>query len=486
MRLSVLPIIVLLIIGFFIQPLPALAQVADSTFLSLNEQQLLAIIRQYHPYLQQANLQVDQAGAFIRESRGAFDPVLSTGFDKKTFDEQLYYTYFNPELVIPTWYGIEIYGGLEEILGNRTAVERTVGKTSYLGVSVPLAKDLVLDKRRAVLRQAKIMLNQTSAERQNLVNDLLNESLTTYWNWVKEYQVFKVLQDAVQVNTDRYKFIRAEAQQGLRAAIDTTEALTQLQQFQLMEAEAYLRFQNAGLELSNFLWQNENRPFDWNERIVPDSTWQTRADWITELPPLEELVLAARLEHPKLKAYQFKLGVQEIERKLKFQNLLPKADLKYNLLNKGYNVLDKVDRAFLENNYKIGFDFQLPLFLRQGRGAYQQTQLKIRQTNLDIDQLQLEIENKIRSYYNDLMILKKQINITENSYSNYERLFRGENLRFTVGESTLFLLNARENKVLESLQKLVELKTKWFKSKAALVWAGGRWGILPYTSTVPE
>jgi outer membrane protein TolC len=463
-------------------PLTGLAQSKDSVLYSLNESELVAILRKYHPYLQQANLQLDQAKAFIRESRGAFDPLLAGGWDKKTFDQQLYYNYFNPEIVIPTWYGIEVYGGLEEVIGTRTDIERTLGKTSYLGISVPLAKDLVLDKRRAVLQQAKIMLNQTAAERQTLINDLLNEALSVYWVWTRNYQVYKILNNAVQVNAERYRFIRLEAQQGLRAAIDTTEALTQLQQFQLMEADAWLQFQNAGLELSNFLWLEESQPFAWNDRIVPDSSWMSVNDWNNDLPALDELVRTASLEHPKLRSYQFKLGVQEIERRLKFQSLLPKADLKYNLLNKGYNVLDKVDRAFLENNYKVGISFQMPLFLRQGRGAYQQAQIKIRQTNLEIDQVRLEIENKVRNYYNELVTLRKQIGINENSYENYLRLFRGESLRFEVGESTLFLLNARENKVLESLQKLVELKTKWYKSKASLVWAGGRWGLLPYTT----
>ena len=482
MRVSVIRVIIWLL--YLVQGIPVTgqAQSADSVLYTLSESELIAILRKYHPYLQQANLQVDQAKAFIRESRGAFDPLIAGGWDKKTFDDQLYYNYFNPEIVIPTWYGIEIYGGLEEVIGTRTDIERSLGKTSYLGISVPLAKDLVLDKRRAVLQQAKIMLNQTGAERQNLINDLLNESLSVYWAWTRNYQVYKILNNAVQVNSDRYRFIRLEAEQGLRAAIDTTEALTQLQQFQLMEAEAWLQFQNAGLELSNYLWLEESQPFAWNDRIVPDSSWMTINDWNNDLPALDELVRTASLEHPKLQSYQFKLGVQEIERRLKFQSLLPKADLKYNLLNKGYNVLDKVDRAFLEINDKVGISFQMPLFLRQGRGAYQAAQIKIRQTNLEIDQVRLEIENKVRNYYNELMTLRKQIGINENSYENYLRLFRGESLRFEVGESTLFLLNARENKVLESLQKLVELKTKWYKSKASLVWAGGRWGLLPYTA----
>ena len=51
---------------------------------------------------------------------------------------------------------------------------------------------------------------------------------------------------------------------------------------------------------------------------------------------------------------------------------------------------------------------------------------------------------------------------------------RGEDIRFKVGESSLFLLNTRENKVLESMQKLAELKTKFFKSYRAVGWASGQ------------
>lgn len=452
------------------------AQMQDS-LLTLSESQYLAIIRNFHPYLQQAGLAVKQAKAVVRESRGAFDPVLGTGFERKTFDDKLYYSYFNPEITIPTWYGIELFGGAEEVLGDRVTPEKTLGQSSYLGISVPLGKDLVLDKRRAVLRQSRVILQQTRAEQRNIANDLIKEALVVYWNWVKQYQVYQLLKQLVEVNADRYRFVRIEAEQGLRAAIDTTEALSQLQQFQLLESEAGLGFLNAGLELSNFLWLDEKDVFAWSNRIIPDTAWVNKQGWISEIPALEELVTSARMEHPKLQSYRFKLDVLDIEKRLKFQSLLPKMDLKYNLINKGYNALNKVDGAFLQNNYKFGFDFQMPLFLRQGRGAYQQSLIKIRQSNLELDQVQWEIENKIRNYYNELMALRNQINIYENAYRNYQRLFGAEELRFKIGESTLFLLNSRENKMLEAQQKLLDLKTKWYKSQAGLLWAGGRLGI---------
>jgi outer membrane protein TolC len=456
------------------------AQNIDSTkSLLLSEGQLLAIVKNFHPYLQQAKLRVNIASAAITESRGAFDPVLQTAFDRKTFDDKLYYSYFNPELVVPTWYGIELYGGLENVLGEKVNTESSLGKTSYLGISVPVARDLVLDKRRAILRQAILLKQQSQAEQLLVENDILYGALTAYWNWVREYQAYQIIGNVVALNAGRYRLVCIEAQQGARPAIDTVEALAQLQQFQFMQSDALLKFQNAGLDLADFLWLKETERFPWNNHIRPDSVWLEQNDWRKTPPPLEELVRRAALEHPKLQSYKVKTDWLRVEKKLKFQSLLPKADLKYNLLNKGYYVFDQLDGALLQNNYKFGFSFQMPLILRQGRGAYQQTVFKIKENELQIDQYQLEIENKLKIYYNEVFTLASQIALYELNLQNYQQLLKGEDLRFRLGESSLFLLNARENKALEVAQKLIELKTKWYKSYAALSWAQGRLGIMP-------
>jgi len=46
-------------------------------------------------------------------------------------------------------------------------------------------------------------------------------------------------------------------------------------------------------------------------------------------------------------------------------------------------------------------------------------------------------------------------------------------LKFSNGESSLFVVNSRENKVLEMQQKLTELKAKLYKSKCAIDWVSG-------------
>jgi len=112
--------------------------------------------------------------------------------------------------------------------------------------------------------------------------------------------------------------------------------------------------------------------------------------------------------------------------------------------------------------------------LSQGRGEYRSAKIKIQETNLDLAQTRVVIDNKVRYYFNELTTLQSQVRIAEGNLSNFRRLFTGENMLYRAGESSLFMLNMREIKLLESLKKVVELKTSFFKSYQSLQWAAGQ------------
>ncbi|MBL0358457.1 MAG: TolC family protein [Chitinophagaceae bacterium] len=227
----------------------------------LSETAFIAIVKKFHPVTSQADIAVQKAAAGIVIARGGFDPSLYLNNDQKTFDGKNYYNYGNTELKIPTWYGIEVKAGFENNGGRFLNSEVSSGQSSYIGLSVPLAKNLLIDKRRAVLQQAKIFKSQTEAERLNIINNLLYDAYTAYWNWVKEYQLYEVMGNTVKINEARFELVKIGYRQGDRPAIDTIEALTQLQSFQYLQSESQVRLKNAAVELSNFLWLENNRFF---------------------------------------------------------------------------------------------------------------------------------------------------------------------------------------------------------------------------------
>ncbi len=451
----------------------AAVTMAQEPVLTLSPEDYLAIVRQYHPVAKQAVWQVNAAEAQLLSSRGMFDPSVYFTNEQKNFSGKEYYKYSNVQLKIPTWFGVELMGGIENNAGVYADPELTQGQSSYAGLSIPLGKNLLMDKRRAALAQAKLMVNQSKAEQQLALNDLLYEAIGAYWNWVRDYQVYKIVSNAVEINEKRYNLLKVTVEQGDRAGADSTEALTQLLSFRAVLNDAWMRFQNSGYELSNYLWTKEEQPYLLPSTISPSVKMDVINPYSIPYQPLNDLLVVADSVHPKLQSYQYKLQSLDFERKLKFQSLLPTLNLKYNALAEGYQWWNGINSTSMQNNYKFGVDAGIPLLLRQGRGDYRSAKIKIQSVEIERDYTRQSISNKIRQYHTEMVNLLQQVSLSEQALKAYQKVFEVELMKFEIGESTLFMINSRENKVLEAQQKVTDVKAKFFKSLYGVQWAAG-------------
>ena len=432
----------------------------------------LKIVQTYHPIAKQAGIGVLKSQAQILQARAGFDPILSHYSIQKTFDGKNYYDYHAPELKIPTWYGIELHSGIENLQGARLNPDQTLGETSYIGISVPLARNLFIDQRRASLQQAKLMNKMALQEQRTILNNLFSDAMASYWNWVKSVRVLKIVNQNLQIAEARVSFVKRSVELGERPAVDTVEATTQQQYFDNLYQAKWVERENARLDLSVYLWQENNTPQDLPSEVQPGEVaneFSLLANFDLNLPSLLEKAYA---NHPELSAYQYKIEGLQVEKKLKFQSLLPKLDVSYNALSKGLSPSIET-RGLFENNYQYGFKFEMPLRLSKGRADFQLAKLKIQEESLNLAQKRQQIQVKISSYYNQVEALKKQIRTQEMALSNYQTLVKAEESRFAQGESSLFLINSRETKAMEAAEKLTELKAYLFKTIYALQASAG-------------
>lgn len=437
---------------------------------SLSSTEYWQIVQNFHPVVKQTLIDIKQSNASLTMARGAFDPVLQHYSTQKTLDGKNYLDYHAPSISIPTWYGVELSAGIENIQGSRLDPSQTLGQTSYLGIQIPLAKNLVMDKRRAALQQAKIMQKMAIQDQRNELNNLLLDAMESYIAWVRSYQVLQIVQANYQNASKRLKLVRKSVEFGDRPAVDTLEALTQKQTFENMLTAKSLEFANARLSLSAYLWKADNSPVDLADDVIPAANEEIRLLANADLN-LQSLIEKAMQNHPEINNYRNKLEVLGIEKKLKFQSLLPKIDLSYNHLSKGGPSL--YGASLLENNYKYGIKFELPIRLSEGRGAYQAAKLKLESEQLNLNQKQVQVEIKVRNYFNQFEAFQKQIRTQESAFLNYQSLVKAEELRFENGESSLFLINSREMKSLEAAEKLADLKAYLQKTTFALQASAG-------------
>lgn len=441
--------------------------------MTLSLDNALNIVRKFHPIVNQSNLIINQASNSLQASRGIFDPTLMVNNDRKTFDNKQYFNYYNPELRIPTWYGIDFKAGFENNIGERVDPGMSPNRSAYLGISLDPLRGLIYDKRRAAVQQASAMVKLTRQEQQLVVNDLLFETTEAYWEWVNAYLVNRVFLDALKTNQFRFDFVKKAFQQGDRASIDTIEALSQLQLFQTLQLQATLDLQKARFLLSNYFWTEQNQPYVFGAEVIPDTSGAQFNPSRVQLPVLDKLIETAMQEHPKLNAIDSKRDILEIDRKVKTLDLLPSFKINYNFLDKGYAVPDLFKQTLFQNNYKYGVTFGLPLLQRQARGELAKTKNKISEIDFSRKLTELEIQNKVKSSFVESSSLALQISVSEQNYLNNKQLLDVENIKFSMGESSMFLVNAREIKLIESEQKLIALKTKFFRSVIANQWAAG-------------
>jgi outer membrane protein TolC len=436
----------------------------------LKPDMVMELVRRNHPVAKQAAMRVKMADAEKLSARGSFDPLFEMDAERKTFDGKNYFYYTNPELRIPTAAAVTVKAGTENNGGDLLSPETSKGKSSYLGVEIPLGNGLLMDKRRAALKQAALLQQQSEQERRSALNDLLLSAYSSYCEWAGAFRLYRIYEKVAQNADARLRLVKLGLQNGDRSAMDTMESYVQLEQYKLLQQEAATRTNNAALSLSSFLW-GENDSLVWISTTTIPDTLLLQQQPVIKMP--DELVAAALQQHPDIKAAEIKINSQQVEQQLKFQSLLPYVNLKAQVLSKDYSFIKSWDAAYFQNNYKWGLGVSMPLFLRQARGDYKKATIKLASTKLDLLAKNRQTEIKIRSQFNDNLQLLNQVQGIDRIQQRYYTLLRNEELRFLQGESSLFLINSREMKWLETLQKQTELQVKLATGMYKLNWAAG-------------
>jgi outer membrane protein TolC len=438
-------------------------QVQDSLVLGFNE--YLGYVKKYHPIAKQAELTLSMGQANLMKARGAFDPKIEVDYDRKEFKGTEYWDRLNAAFKIPTWYGIELKGGFEQNDGDFLNSDQIVPDQGLYsaGVSMSLAQGLWINDRMATLKQAKLFREQTKADRDLLVNQILYDAALAYFDWLQAFNEASVFQNFLANAQIRFQGIKSRAEAGDIATIDTVEAKIALQSRALSLEQTKVKLMKRSLELSNFLWMNDNVPVELQPNVIPDVNIGEEIDITLEIQgrPLDDFTIE---NHPKLLSLGYKIDGLRVERNLKANKLLPKIDLEYNFLTETPELINSLQYQ----EYKGGLTFQFPLFLRKERGDLKLAKFKLRDAQFDLDNAEIEIKNKIVALYRELESFETQNVLIDDIVTSYGTLLEAEERKFSFGESSLFLINTRESKLIEIQLKRIEVQNKFYTAKAKL------------------
>ncbi|MEM1121304.1 MAG: TolC family protein [Bacteroidota bacterium] len=446
-----------------------------------SENDYLDWVKQYHPVIQQANLLNRVAYAYQLKARGGFDPKFFGDLEQKSFDGKNYFTIGETGLKVPSWLGAEFKAGYtwnSGIFLNPEANLPAAGQ-AYVGVKWALGRGLMIDERRAALEQARILQTVNLVERQAIINDLLLDAGKAYWDWVNAFNDLKIYEEALRLATVRLEGVKNSFFLGDKPAIDTLESTIQVQNRQIAVNDARVVYENNRRILSNFLWYQNELPLEVSELLAPPFY----EDILLTPSPIDVNEILTNLDefHPNLREYRLKLQQLEVDRRLGREQLKPQVDVEFNLLADGFDFVNEPKDAeigalnsVLTENYKAGVKVGMPIFLRKERADLELIDLKLLDTNFMLRQKRQELQNKIINYQALLDNSRQQVGINQSAVNNYQDLLTAENEKFRYGESSIFLLNSREQKLIEAQLKLVKLLSLYQKNRLGLIWSAGQ------------
>ncbi len=425
---------------------------------TLRFEQYLGIVKAHHPFMQRAGLLPMQAEANLMLARGGFDPKVFADVSQKYFAGDQYYNIISTGVGIPTWFGLSFYSGYDQTGGYYLNPQLRTPDNGlvYAGAQWTLGQGLLIDKRRADLKQAKLFSSIAEQERVMLVNQLLLDASLAYWEWYAAYNSFAFVKDAYEVTRVRFNAVKQSAILGERAFIDTLELNIQLQNLNLLLQDFKLQELNRRLECGVFLWADGLVPVELNDNLAPSKSSDSKYEQELNSIALQLNTLVGN--HPEIQRDLLRIDQQEIDLRLKREMLKPVANLKYNAINQpiGNNLIAN----YSMQNYTWGLDFGIPLLLRKERAGVKLSQIKLQDMNLALDYKRALILMKAQAAVNEWQIVSSQLELYQKNLRDIDRLLDAERTRFDNGESSVFLVNTREMVLVNAQIKLYEYISK--------------------------
>ncbi|AUC81492.1 TolC family protein [Lacinutrix sp. Bg11-31] len=450
----------ILIFSFFVSTI-ALSQTENDMLLTFSE--YLGYVKQYHPIAKQANLKLEEGQAYLIKARGGFDPKIEIDYDRKDFKDKEYYNLFNATFKVPTWYGIEAKANFEDNSGVFLNPQNNVPNNGLFtaGISASLGQGLFINERMATLKKAQFYKEQTKAERNLQINDIIYQASIAYFSWLQSFNETEMYQRFLANAKTRYKGVRASVLAGDKAGIDSLEANININNRALALEQSKVGLMKNRLMVSNFLWLDNQTPLEINPSVAPKQLDVNEVDAILKL---EQLLNFNVETHPKLKALDSKISGLEVEKRLKANKLLLKADIQYNFITQDPDI----SNTYSNSNYKAGLNIAFPLFLRKERGDLRLSKLKIEASKFERTNTSLSLSNKVESLQQELESYVYQNEIIEKVVEDYKTLLSAEERKFSFGESSIFLINYRESSLIDAQLKQLKLKNKFYNTKAKL------------------
>ncbi|MCE3044660.1 TolC family protein [Legionella sp. 16cNR16C] len=425
----------------------------------LSLMQVLQSIDTHYPQVKIARLEVIKAsGAFVN-ANGKFDPTLEVSTRSQPAGGYIN-NFGDTQLTIPTLYnGLKLFAGYRNGQGDWPIYYQNYltnsGGEYRAGLSLPLLRDRLIDKERTGLFSSAQLMLMKAQDVEAIKIKIYQEGIKAYWQWVEAGLQIKTFKQLLRLAKKRQRAIEKQASLGDLPELAISENLQQIIQREQLLNQGQMIFEQAGINLSLYFRDPQGNPQVPGEQSLPalSSTSNNKAEIQTSLR-----------EHPGVKKLNHYANMIRLKRDQARNELLPQLDATAYTFKQngtgGYPLL--IPQAAM-----VGLSFKFPLLQREARGNLIQAESELRQIHAEKRFFYEQLNNEFANILIGINRSRQQVSLLKQELRLAKKVQEGETKKFYGGDSTLFLVNQREQmttqiqlNTLHAQVQLEELKAR--------------------------
>ncbi len=438
------------------------AELPASNALGLGE--VLSQVQRSFPVLLAAQEEEALAEADVRSAKGAFDIAWRTratavplgAYPTVRLDSVL-------EQPTPLW-GVTVFGGYRLGVGNFAdydgkATTNDLGEVRA-GAAIPLWRNGPIDRRRANIERAELgrSVAKLTVSQQRI--EIVRAASVRYWDWVAAGRRRTIFADLLRIAVDRDAGLARRVLEGDLPEIERVDNERAILQRKGQLAQAERTLVQQGFELGLYLRDDQGRATAPDRARLPGAidepaplTNRTReaevADALARRPEVARLVATRKQASVELAWAQ--------------NQLAPALDLQAVVSADLGAGSDKRGKPELE----VGLLIDIPLMVNVAGGRVDAANATLRRIDQQTRFARERVETDVRDALNALEIAEERVKLARQEVEVARRLELGEQRKLELGDSTLLIVNLREQATAEARLREVDALTDWQKARAA-------------------
>ncbi len=404
---------------------------------------VLSNVHKHYPLILKQQEELNAARAETQSASGAFDSYISSKHDQRLsgfYDGVV----TSVEAVKPmSFLNSEVGLGLRKSDRRFPVYE---GKNDTLDdgelfarMKLSLLQNRDIDQNRSNLRHKRIKEKIKSIELSQKQLEAQQKATITYWKWFYSLQNKRITNDLYDLALKRQDMFKKKFKAGDTSKLKLLENNQYILKRKALLESAKLEELNARIDLSLWLWNKKGEKLSHDDlnhlpdekiKIIPKSTI---ADNILENNPLIDIL-------------NNEITFQEINQEIGENKLQPKLDLTYDYSDDRGSGSSTLKGA----EHRVLLELKIPLERDLGKGKIASAKSKINAKKLEL----MYLKNQLKLYFIKYQAMMKTLINNHETYMAEvdlaKKLVIAERKQFDAGQSSLFMINIREEKQAES------------------------------------